>query len=37
MTQAEGERFTAALYGIIARDFWRPEDAGPAPAAAAAH
>ncbi len=22
MTRAEGERFTAALYGIIARDFW---------------
>ena len=25
MTQAEGERFTAILYKIIARDFWPPE------------
>jgi hypothetical protein len=33
MTQAEGERFTAALYGIIVRDFWRPEEAGPTPSA----
>lgn len=24
MTRAEGERFTAALYAIIARDFWGP-------------
>jgi hypothetical protein len=24
MTPAEAERFTAALYGIIARDFWGP-------------
>ncbi|HYB31898.1 MAG TPA: hypothetical protein VED45_00565 [Steroidobacteraceae bacterium] len=36
MTQAEGERFTAALYRIIARDFWRQEQAGVAPAALAA-
>jgi hypothetical protein len=27
MTQAEGERFTAALYGIIKRDFWGPQAA----------
>jgi hypothetical protein len=37
MTQADAERFTAALYGIIARDFWRPDEAGAAPAAAAPH
>jgi hypothetical protein len=24
MTRAEAERFTAALYGIISREFWRP-------------
>jgi hypothetical protein len=35
MTQADAERFTAALYGIIARDFWRPDEAGSAPVAAA--
>jgi hypothetical protein len=23
MTQADAERFTAALYGIVKRDFWR--------------
>jgi hypothetical protein len=30
MTRADGERFTAALYGIIERDFWGPH--APAPA-----
>jgi hypothetical protein len=34
MTHAEGERFTAALYGIIERDFWGT-GAGTAAAAAA--
>ena len=34
MTQAEGERFTAALYGIIARDFWKPAALVAAPRAA---
>jgi len=24
MTRADGERFTAALYRIIERDFWGP-------------
>jgi hypothetical protein len=28
MTRAEGERFTAVLYGIIQRDFWGPKAAG---------
>lgn len=44
MTRASGERFTAALYRIIARDFWgpaaTPAAAGapaPAPPAAARH
>jgi hypothetical protein len=40
MTRADGERFTAALYGIIERDFWGPgASAAPAkaPAAAATH
>jgi hypothetical protein len=27
LTHAEAERFTAALYGIIARDFWPPDPA----------
>ncbi|MBV8403140.1 MAG: hypothetical protein JO203_03015, partial [Gammaproteobacteria bacterium] len=32
MTLAEGERFTAALYAIIMRDFWGPDAAAkPAP------
>ncbi|HEV3182331.1 MAG TPA: hypothetical protein VGY90_05920 [Steroidobacteraceae bacterium] len=30
MTRAEGERFTAALYGIITRDFWGPGSASGA-------
>ena len=30
MTLAEGERFTAALYGIVARDFWGPGSAAGA-------
>ena len=30
MTHAEAERFTAALYGIIARDFWKPHPASAA-------
>jgi hypothetical protein len=25
LTHADAERFTAALYGIIERDFWKPE------------
>jgi hypothetical protein len=29
MSRAEGERFTAALYGIIARDFWPAKSATP--------
>jgi hypothetical protein len=28
MTRAEGERFTTALYRIIAQDFWRPDGTG---------
>jgi hypothetical protein len=28
MTRSEGARFTAALYGIIQRDFWGPGSAG---------
>jgi hypothetical protein len=38
MTRAEGERFTAALYRIIARDSWRPgrSSTPAAPAAPAA-
>ena len=32
MTRADGERFTAALYGIIRRDFWGPPAAAAAPA-----
>jgi hypothetical protein len=36
MTRSEGERFTAALYAIIVRDFWQPDGAGATPAAAAA-
>ena len=36
MTRAEAERFTAALYGVIERDFWGPHaPAATAPAAAA--
>ena len=27
LSQADGERFTAALYGVIARDFWRDDAA----------
>src|SRR5215469_5664170 len=34
MVRADGERVTAALYGIIARDFWKPEPGAPPPAAA---
>jgi hypothetical protein len=30
MTRAEAERFTTALYGIIAHDFWAPGAAGSA-------
>ena len=30
MTRAEAERFTAALYGIISRDFWKSTPAGRA-------
>ena len=30
LSQADGERFTAALYGVIARDFWR-DDVARAP------
>jgi hypothetical protein len=30
MTLAEGERFTAALYGIVMRDFWGPDGASGA-------
>jgi hypothetical protein len=40
MTRADGERFTAALYQIIERNFWGPganPAAGKPPAAAAAH
>lgn len=35
MTRAEGERYTAALYGVIQRDFWGPRAAGNAPQAEA--
>ena len=39
MTRAEGERFTAALYRIVERDFWGPgaRPAVPAPQGTAAH
>jgi hypothetical protein len=38
MTRADGERFTAALYGVIERDFWGPGAAAtPALHGAAAH
>jgi len=38
MTLAEGERFTAALYGIVMREFWRSgEPAGTAQITSAAH
>ena len=31
LSQADAERFTAALYGVITRDFWKtPSDAAPA-------
>jgi hypothetical protein len=31
LSHADGERFTAALYDVIARDFWKsPENATPA-------
>ena len=36
MTRAEGERFTAALYGIVMREFWGPDSASAAPHAASA-
>ena len=36
MTRAEAERFTAALYGIIQREFWGPNASQAAPAGAAA-
>jgi hypothetical protein len=36
MTRAEGERFTAVLYGIIQRDFWGPKTADSAVKATAA-
>jgi hypothetical protein len=29
MTHPEAERFTAALYGVITRDFWRRAAAAP--------
>ena len=32
MTRADGERFTAALYGVIERDFWGPHARAAAPA-----
>jgi hypothetical protein len=32
MTRADGERFTAALYGVIDRDFWGPHAPAAAPA-----
>jgi hypothetical protein len=32
MTRAEGERFTAALYAIIERDFWGPNASASTPA-----
>jgi hypothetical protein len=33
LTHAEAERFTATLYGIVVRDFWKPgaDAAGPGP------
>jgi hypothetical protein len=34
LTQAEAERFTAALYGIIERDFWGPHVSGGSTSAA---
>ena len=34
LTQGDAEKFTAALYGIIARDFWKNEAAAPKSAAA---
>lgn len=39
MARADGERFTASLYGIIRRDFWGPQvaAAAPPPQGAAAH
>ena len=36
MTLAEGERFTAALYGIVMHEFWGPDGASGAPRAARA-
>jgi hypothetical protein len=30
MTQSEGERFTAALYGVVERNFWGPKAAAAA-------
>ena len=36
MTFGEGERFTAALYGIVMREFWGPDSASGAPRAASA-
>ena len=36
MTLAEGERFTAALYGIVMHEFWGPDSASGAPRAASA-
>jgi len=36
MTRAEGERFTAALYGIVMREFWGPDSASGAPRATSA-
>jgi hypothetical protein len=32
MTRADGERFTAALYGVIERDFWGPGAPASVPA-----
>jgi hypothetical protein len=32
MTRADSERFTAALYGVIERDFWGPHALAAAPA-----
>ena len=38
MTLAEGARFTAALYGLVMREFWGPDSAAGAPrATSAAH
>ena len=36
MTLAEGERFTAALHGIVMHEFWGPESASGAPRATSA-